>query len=193
MDWWIVKYNNYSKVIHDRARELGVPFWAYSPYITGEQDNIVRYYVGLWTWKYGLDGILLWAYRHDKDNMILDDGTWQAKTQFNFSISTPDGPASAIGLEGFHEGTVDYRILRQLQEEIAKHPRHPQAQAMSRWLQHIADHCGSDAWIATVPSPKDPFNLRNYEAPQPGDFDHTRVTAIKCIERLRTARTKDVP
>ena len=58
---------------------------------------------------------------------------------FCAALPSPQGPITTVGLTGFRDGTVDYRILCQLDRLMVDDPRHESVPEIAGWLQKFRD------------------------------------------------------
>ena len=104
--------------LQEYAKQSGASIWHYHCGMRGTNPKLQRYYSGLFTWAVGAKGCFRWAYVHDKNSCIRQDGTWNALQTNEFVLPTPDGPMPTVGWEGVREGVLDYRIIRALEKKV---------------------------------------------------------------------------
>ena len=121
---WIVSAEHQSRLLRDKARRDGAEWWVYTGGLRASNAALSRYYSGLWTWKHRPRGNLARMYMDNKSSGVLADGGWrlqEADGKINTSawaLASPKGPIATVGLTGFRDGTVDYRILCELERLI---------------------------------------------------------------------------
>jgi len=159
-DVWIVMMQRLTTALIDKAERDGAEIWVYNCHIRGTNAPLHRYYTGAWTLKvrHATERVtptlvnLMWTYMHDNGSRINEDGTWHALRVCEHALGAPDGPVGTVGLEGYRDGVLDFRILRELERELAKWPRHkgdwPSDKTTNpygivddsaRWLQSVLD------------------------------------------------------
>ena len=190
IDWCLVKGRGWSRTLADFAGRHGMRLGTYDPYWQPWDANLLRYHYGIWAFKHRPQGMYQWAYAHTASSRVTDDWQFdQVRALHAFALSTRDGPMSSLGLKGFHEGTIDYRILAQLESDLMQHHQRiggGVASGMARWLQCLRDHCGRLSWIGRIPDDADPFDTGGYAREVNWtDRDAIRVRAIECLRTLR--------
>lgn len=148
VDIWLVSIQYHSKMLQDKCRRDGAEWWSYNTgQFTGANAPLNRFHTGLWMWKNRVQGNVGFAYmdpiggpqvqRNGKWH-ILRYGEW-TKHMFGAALPSPEGPIATMALTGFRDGTVDYRVLRELDRLIEQNYRHEKVPAIVDWLQSIRD------------------------------------------------------
>ncbi len=187
LDVWVVA-NSVIEPLRARCERDGNEWWMYNCRIQGTNPSLHRYWTGVWTWKNRPRVNLVWGYTHDAESKVLPDGTWNAKYLLEHALPTPEGPMSTAGLEGFRDGTVDYRILRHLERLVEENPENENAPAIAAWLQDLYDQAYPGTfWIGLPPL----YWEINYKAGTvlgtvlpPVDCVKMREQALKFIEQF---------
>ena len=112
------------------------------------------------------------------------DGTWNAGRSNDFALASPDGPISTVGLEGWREGIVDYRILRELERQIELHGDSPAAWPAARWLQVLADKV--DTLLYPEGMKRGYWWDSDLTVPAVADFNAMRKEALEYLDQLTT-------
>ena len=102
-DVWIVRRQigkDEWKNVHDLAKKHGAEVWMYDWNMGGRNPLLERFYAGLWTWRTGVKGNMVWCYGHYA--RISDRGL----------------PQSKLAWEARLEGVNDYRYLHTLEKAI---------------------------------------------------------------------------
>lgn len=89
---------------------------------------------------------LMWASMGTGDSNSVQSGIPQVVGAFGHPFSTPDGRMDTVGLEGFRDGTVDYRVLRHLERIVEENPEHEKVRTTAMWLQRIYDKIETQFW-----------------------------------------------
>lgn len=120
---WVVSAEHQSRLLRDKAQRDAAEWWVYTG-LRASNAALSRYYSGLWTWKHRPRGNLARMYMDNKSSGVLADDGWhlqEADGKINTSawaLASPKGPIATVGLTGFRDGTVDYRILCELERLI---------------------------------------------------------------------------
>lgn len=189
LDIWLVHMDGCSQVVKRHAVRKGAEFWVYTFLFRGTNAPLHRYYTGLWTFTVRPKGNMLWAYMHDAKSKIELDGTWNALRVCEHALGTPDGPMDTVGLEGFRDGTYDYRVLRALEETILRNPRHPIAPEAANWLQSLVDQVDWSFWPNGQKPEYAPYawDIPDTAKPPIADMGAMREQALQYVEVLRNA------
>jgi len=188
LDICCVHMDGITRPVLDKLRREDVEFWTYNCTLRGTNAPLHRYYTGVWTWKVRPMVNLSWGYMHDGNSKIREDGTWNALRVCEHALGTPDGPMSTVGLEGWREGIVDYRLLRELERQIVAHPSHEQAADAGEWLQDLSDRVDTRFW----PGGRGPGYAQYYwdvpdtAVPPIADFNAMRKQALEYLDQLAT-------
>ena len=87
--------------LHELAAETGAEVWMYDCGLTGRNPLLERFYAGLWTWRTGCRGNMVWSYG------------WYVR------INDMGLPEAKIAWEGRLAGVSDYRYLQALEQTLA--------------------------------------------------------------------------
>ena len=120
MDLWLPYVTSWTPLLAAKAAEEGAELGQYICGWRGTNAPMHRYMTGIWRWITRPKMLLLWSYMHDPKSRVDPDGKWNAKRSFEYALAAPDGPISTVGLEGFRDGAVDYRVLRELERVLRK-------------------------------------------------------------------------
>ena len=100
-DVWIESmYRQDWQELHALAAETGAEVWMYDCGLTGRNPLLERFYAGLWTWRTGCRGNMVWSYG------------WYVR------INDSGLPESKIAWEGRLAGVNDYRYLYTLETAL---------------------------------------------------------------------------
>jgi len=189
LDVWIMHMDSMSQTVIREANRRGVELWAYNCSLRGTAAALHRYQTGLWMMRAKPKVLLLWALMHDNKSRVTPDGKWLLNGAHEHALDGPDGPMSTVGLEGFYDGTVDYRILRRLEDLILADPHSPVAAEAAGWLQKRLDDVHLAFWpTGWWPEPPDsyPWDTRdNAPPPMTRDFGSLRKKALGYIGKLK--------
>ena len=144
MDIWVMNVRNMTESFKSLARNEKKEIWAYTA-ITGTNAPLHRYLTGLWMFKHRPKMLLVWSYIHEKENFIPSSGDWKIKRAMEHAVATPGGVIGTVGLEGFRDGTIDYRVLCDLEYQIL-HSHSQRAYIAADWLQDVMDRVDSRFW-----------------------------------------------
>ena len=187
LDICCIHMDGVTRAVREKLQRDNVEFWTYNCTLRGTNAPLHRYSTGVWTWKVRPKVKLTWSYMNNKDSKIREDGTWNALQVCEHALDTPDGPISTVGLEGGREGIVDYRVLRELERQIAARPDHERAAQAAEWLQDLADRVDTGFW----PGGRKPAYAQYYwdvpdtAVPPVTEFNEIRKQAIEYINALR--------
>ena len=120
MDLWLPSVQSWSPMLAAKAANEGAELGQYICVWRGTNAPMHRYMTGIWRWITRPKTLLLWSYMHDHTSRVEPDGTWNAKRSCEYAIASPEGPIGSVGLEGIRDGSVDYRILRELERAVRK-------------------------------------------------------------------------
>ena len=87
--------------LHELAAKTAAEVWMYDCSLTGRNPLLERFYAGLWTWRTGCRGNMVWCYG------------WYVR------INETGLPESKIAWEGRLAGVNDYRYLQALEAALA--------------------------------------------------------------------------
>jgi len=126
-DIWIVHDGDVAPGVIAEAKRLGAEPWTYSYRLWREGYNPLRqrFFPGLHTWAYGLEGNFIWAYY---DNRIHSHVWWREK-----NIE----PMPMVAWEARRDGIEDYRYLTMLENCISAHSDNPKAVEAGAWLETL--------------------------------------------------------
>ncbi|MEI6066109.1 MAG: DUF2887 domain-containing protein [Methylococcaceae bacterium] len=146
----------------------GTPAWTYSYRIWREEFKPLRqrYYAGLYTWAYKLEGNLVWAYNHGHHaHAWFMPGGWE--------------PMPVTGWEARRDGVNDYRYLQMLEDAVASKQADPLAIEAAAWINTLRSRLiGVDPHLTEAGKP---LGIEEYE--------QIRATATNYIVRLGVAPT----
>ncbi len=149
LDAWIVPVQYQSQLLRVKARRDGARWWTYTTGLRGSNAPLNRYHSGVWTWKTRQRGNLAWVYMDHSNLAVHEDGSWQLRFvdgemfMWSRALASPKGPIATVGLAGFRDGTVDYRILRELDRAIERNPGHEKVGDIVYWMQNLRDRMPS--------------------------------------------------
>jgi len=187
LDIWILHMDTVSKYIRRHAKNLGAEFWMYNCTARGTNAPLHRYYNGIYTFAVRPRVNLMWAYMHDAKSRINKDGTWWYNGCCEHALLTPDGPISTVGLEGYRDGTVDYRVLRELERLIEANPKHKVTPEAAAWLQDLVDRVDTRFWPGGrhADDYSDyPWDGRDTVVPPITDFSEMRRQALGYLAQI---------
>ena len=198
LDVWVV-YIRVTSALMEYASRCGSEVWTYNCRQRGTNPRFHRYYAGLYTWAMKLKGNFLWAYVHTPESLVKPDGTWAPHVTFEHVLPTPEGPIPSVGWEGRRDGTVDYRVMRLLEEELLAHPKHPAAPEIATWMHNIRLRASVDPWdgyVQDVIENSYPWDHPDVAAPsgfEASEYDAIRRQAVAYILDLRGSAVRPTP
>ena len=172
LDLWIVQVKDFSETIKEYGKRCGAEVWVYSAAMRGTNAPMHRYLTGVWAWAMRPRGVMLWAFTHEAGSRIDPDGTWMVRGVNEHALATPDGPLPTVGLEGYRDGIVDYRILRDLERAILIRPRTMASPEAAVWLQQLREKADGGFWT-------------NWDYHQPWDYIDTVRPPIESSNDVR--------
>jgi len=188
LDVWIVHSPGSSDFLREICQRDDKGWWMYNCRIHGTNPAFHRYYTGVWTWKVRPRVNLVWGYMQDAASKVLEDGTWNAKYVLEHALPTPEGPMATAGLEGFRDGTVDYRILRQLERLVEENPGNEQVPLIAAWFQDLYDQTYPNTFWPGLPPLDWEINYKSGTVVStvlpPVDCASVREQALKFIEQF---------
>ncbi len=151
-----------SDALLEKVHGEGSEFRAYTAQAMQRNENMVRYYTGLWRWKAHPVLFLAWDY-------------WSY-------IGKP-------GMTGWREGALDYRVLCALEEKLLANPRHPQVQSIAHWLQSVKDRISLHPFASIPGCPPwalvdKPSMSVEYGDPPVGNLEFIRAQALQYLADL---------
>jgi len=172
LDLWIVQVREFNETVKEYGRRRGAEVWVYSAAMRGTNAPMHRYLTGVWAWAMKPRGIMLWAFTHEAASRITPDGTWMVRGVNEHAVATPDGPLPTVGLEGYRDGIVDYRILQDLEQAILIRPQTLASPEAAVWLQQIREKTDGGFWT-------------NWDYHQPWDYIDTVRPPIESFRDVR--------
>lgn len=176
--------DSFTPALVNRLR--GSELWAYNCRIRGTNAPLHRYYTGAWTWAVRPRVNLVWAYAHQADSRVNENGTWQPCYWYEHALGGPEGPIATVGLEGFREGVVDYRVLRALEERLRRTPAHADTPQAAAWLRDLRDRIEMGFWPGGVHRD---YGTCRWDVPDtavpPVDGAQMRREALEWLRRLQ--------
>ncbi len=151
---------------------VGGQFWAYDAGIVHKQKNarMARFMTGWWAWKVRPKVFLAWSFM----DAVTDE-------------KQPQGEGCEYPvLDGWSEGTLDYRVLRELEAAIADHPGADAARA-TLWLQEVADRVPWNPYSGQIGRPPeyvDPYVQFFYDDPPLRDLEALRQHADYWVHKI---------
>lgn len=118
MDLWLPSIQSWSPLLAAKAEEEGALLGQYICVWRGTNAPMHRYMTGIWRWVTRPKTFLAWAYMNDHNSRVTPEGEWNALRSCEYAIASKDGPISSVGLEGWRDGSVDYRVLRELERAV---------------------------------------------------------------------------
>lgn len=183
LDVWCIGVASNNIFLEELAEKQKAEVWNYNHGLRGTNAALNRYQTGLYCFATRPKALLLWAYMNDKNSMVRPDGKWNALRVNEHALGTPDGPLSTVGLEGFRDGTIDYRILRTLEETILADPKHPTAPAAAAWLQELVERVEWRFWPGGVEPYGYYWDVPDTAVP-PVDFTAMRKQACLYLQEM---------
>ena len=190
LDIWIVGQWDYApnNQVRSYARKLGAEVWVYDCYMDAFSAPAERYYTGLFSFRVRPGVNLKWTYMDIKESRIEPDGTWKLNPFRQHAVGSPDGPLATVGLVGWREGIVDYRVLQELERLIEADPkRHYRVAAKAAgWLQELLDSVPMSfrMYYALQKQPESGEYERCAEALNRTNFGRIRRQALEYIKQL---------
>lgn len=184
LDLWIVQVREFNETIKAYGQQCGAEVWIYSAAMRGTNAPMHRYLTGVWTWAMKPRGVMLWAFTHEASSRIESDGTWMVRGVNEHALATPDGPLPTVGLEGYRDGIVDYRILHDLEQAILIRPRTLASPEAAIWMQQLREKVDGGFW--TNWDYHQPWDYIDTVRPPIDSFQDIRNSALALIRRIRT-------
>jgi hypothetical protein len=192
LDVWVVHNPGMNKTIQNLAQRQKKELWMYNCQMRGTNAPWHRYYTGIYTFAAGVKGNMIWAYTHDKNSCVKPDGTWNALRVCEHVLPTKDGPMTTVGLEGYRDGVIDYRVLSQLKREILACYGKPEnatlADEAAVWLQRQIDRVALGFWSeGHCPAYNNTYwwDVPDMAVPPISDMGQMRRVALDYLQRLQ--------
>lgn len=116
LDVWVVHCDSMSVATDAAATAAGKERWVYNCALRGSNAALHRYWTGVYTWAQSPRVCLTWTYTHDPQSRIKPDGTWDLRRVYDTATCDRNGlPVPTVALEGMQEGTIDSRLLQELE------------------------------------------------------------------------------
>ena len=193
---WTVLAGQISPELRREAEGLGAQLWTYDYNLRTTNIEANRFFAGLYTWSWGLQGNMPYAYMGEPHQQPHFDAQWKLSgpSILGYVIPSPAGPVPGVGWEGRREGVDDVRYLQLLEARLdAAREDDPTAREVRQWLACLRDRSRAtefqpyrfNAWGADYLDP--------HSGLAPGDYDAIRAAAAGFIMRLPPATGETNP
>ncbi len=180
-DVWIVGVGTSNwEELFALADKHGSEVWMYDCGYTGRNSLLERFYAGLFTWRTGVKGNMVWSYG------------WYVR------INDQGLPESKLAWEARLSGVNDYRYLQALEETLAAattsgQGRSRAVRAARRFLQRLRAQIPVDVYIyEKMPAQRSGELVLFNPAPEiePEDYDRIRQECVRHIQDVRALLPK---
>ena len=132
-DVWIAATTSDWEQLFPLAEQHGAEVWMYECGWSGRNPLLERFYAGLWTWRLGVDGNMMWSYG------------WYVR------INDHGLPESKLAWEGRLAGVNDYRYLHTLEQALAAtassaREEGPAVEAAKQFLRRLREQIPLDVF-----------------------------------------------
>ena len=161
--------------LHALAAEHGSELWMYDCGLTGRNPLVERFYAGLWTWRTGVKGNMVWSYG------------WYVR------INDQGLPESKLAWEGRLAGVNDYRYLHTIERavaaaETAGRGRDPAVRAARIFLRRLRARIPLDVYDwQSRPQGSDIAHWNPLPKMQPEEYDRMREECAGHIQAIRSS------
>ena len=103
--------------------------------------------------------------------------------EVNHATTATNGPLPTVALEGYRDGIVDYRILRDLERAIMINPKASAVPEATIWLQQLREKAEGGIW--RDPGYNQLWDYLDTVQPPIESFDDVRHRALELTQRIR--------